>query len=116
MKYRKYIKNKFHFYFIFILTFCILKLIMNKTCPICVHDLNENNQIVTKICCNQSVCKTCMRHYILINNTISCVLCQSNDIDSLIKEEKILTKEELGSIMKTYVLGYNHSIDQLLEK
>lgn len=88
---------------------------MNKTCPICIFDLDETNEIVM-ICCDQSVCKKCMRQYILINKTISCILCHSNEIDSLIQQEKILTKKEFDGVMKSYTLGYERSIDQLLEK
>lgn len=88
---------------------------MNKTCPICILDIDETNEIAM-ICCDQSVCKTCMRQYILINNKISCILCHSNEIDSLIQEEKIITKKEFAEIMKSYTFSYEHSIDQLLER
>src|SRR5690606_27023276 len=88
---------------------------MNKACPICIFDLDETNEIVM-ICCNQSVCKKCMRQYILINKTISCILCHSNEIDSLIQQEKILTKKEFDDVIKSYTFSYEHSIDQLLER
>lgn len=88
---------------------------MNKTCPICILDLDETNEIVM-ICCDRSVCKKCVRQYILINKTISCILCHSNDIDSLIQQEKILTKKEFDDVMKSYIFSYEHSIDQLLER
>lgn len=88
---------------------------MNKTCPICIFDLDETNEIVM-ICCDQSVCKKCMRQYILINKTISCILCHSNEIDSLIQQEKILTKKEFDDVIKSYTFSYEHSIDQLLER
>lgn len=88
---------------------------MNKTCPICFIDLDETNEIVM-ICCDQSVCKTCMRQYILINSTISCVLCNSNEIDSMIIEENILTKKELYSIMRISSRGHNRLINMFINK
>lgn len=88
---------------------------MNKTCPICILDLDETNEIVM-ICCDRSVCKRCVRQYILINKTISCILCHSNEIDSLIQQEKILTKKEFDDVMKSYTFSHEYSIDQLLER
>ncbi len=75
-----------------------------------------NKKIFTKICCNQYVCQVCMRQYILINKTISCVLCNSNEIDSMIIEENILTKKELYDIMKISSRGHNRLINMFINK
>lgn len=77
---------------------------------------DHNKKIFTKICCNQYVCRECVRQYILINNTISCVLCNSNEIDSMIIEENILTKKELHDVMKISSLGYNRLINIFINK